>query len=734
MHTLKRLFTLYISFFLVVLLLMIPLLNLIIAEVEQHTLRTNEEVLAAGLQRLEDELRLITVAASTLYRSPQMRTIRHYQPSEALSYTYGIMQARSFFSDITGVLNTPSDVGIIYKNGSLLASGLFHQTTEAYYGTHLRAQEAATYEAWRSLLSREDASYSFTPMHIESSSCRDAIVFSLPLPLNSTNWENALFFAILDAADIIDMLLLPNMRGSTTLTLTTRDGAVLLEHTPSGIENPVLVQRTSPVYALSAQQQISHSVVRSVLDGFFRLLMVCLAIYILLGIVLAIVYAYRNAKPINEMIGTAQRVHEETGGLSSPEAERSGYEYVSTVLDETSERLRINRAALENQKIILCENLFERLLRGEVFSADTFDIAEQYLADIPPQWRMAIVQLLEGGDMNLLDYSTLRLSMMDISRGQLPSGTSMHFSGNMMILLLPYGDASVQSLSACAQNMRALREALAESLQAITRIAISAPWEGIREINTAFRQLRQLLRVKGTSERLLLWEEYASGAGIVYTSRQNSHHFYEFLVRGNADMALQQLDGDIASLRLQKLVSDADLQQLFYVYRHALTLAANDYPFLAAVGLPRFTAQDNLDKTFEPIRTACTAMCAMILEHQVIDRECFDQKILKMIDENIANPELYAKMVTAHFDISESSLQRSMRKATGQSFFEYVEAKRMKMAQALVEDSAQPLSDIVTACGYSSSNSFYKAFRSTFGMSPSAMRTAALRKQHGTDR
>lgn len=721
----------YVSFFLLVLLLMIPLLNIIISEVEQHTLHTNEEVLAAGLQRLENELRLITQAADTVYRSSLMRPMRFFRAPLSLPYTYAMIQAKQFFADVTGTLNTPSEVGILYGNGGIQSSGLFHQSPEAFYGVHLRALEADTYAAWYGMLAREGASYTMTPMTIVTGSTRPALVFALSLPLNSTNWQSAAFFAVLDEADILDMLMLPNMRQQASLVLSDERGNVLLSYAEDQIDDYVTVRRTSNTYKLSVEQRIDRAVVRSVLHGFFRLLIVCVCIYVLLGVVLAVLNAYRNAKPIDAMINTANKVSAEAGEtlLPAPDAFFSGYQYVSAVLDHAGERFRSHREALENQEMLLCENLFERLLRGEVFSEATYRVAEQYLTDIPARWRMVILQLVDGGELNLPDYSSLRVSMMAVGRARLPAGTSVHFSSNMMVLLLPFEDPQSQALSACAQAMRALRDAMAEEADVETRTAISEPGEGLREMNRVFRQLRRLLRVKGTGERLLLWEEYAHDSPSPYTSKQSTRRFYEFILRGNADMALHQLDEDILLLQRMELAGEADVQQLFFVYRHALSLAAADYPFLERMELPRFTACDTLEAIFEGIRGCCVRMCALIAEHQSVDAECFEHKVLSMIDANLGNPDLYAKLVTTHFGISESSLQRIMRKTTSSSFFEYVEAGRMKRARTLIEETAVPLSEVVGRCGYGSSNSFYKAFRRTYGMSPSAMRNAGRQAQ-----
>jgi AraC-like DNA-binding protein len=76
----------------------------------------------------------------------------------------------------------------------------------------------------------------------------------------------------------------------------------------------------------------------------------------------------------------------------------------------------------------------------------------------------------------------------------------------------------------------------------------------------------------------------------------------------------------------------------------------------------------------------------------------------------------------------ESRLQAIFRKLTNKSFFEYVENQRMALAERLVCYTHHPITDIVAECGYTTLNSFYKAFRRNFGVSPSTMREKASRR------
>jgi AraC-like DNA-binding protein len=86
------------------------------------------------------------------------------------------------------------------------------------------------------------------------------------------------------------------------------------------------------------------------------------------------------------------------------------------------------------------------------------------------------------------------------------------------------------------------------------------------------------------------------------------------------------------------------------------------------------------------------------------------------------NTNLYTKMVTNSFQISEYRLQTIVKKWTGKSFLEYVESKRMVHAKEMLLKTSKTISQISRECGYSLENSFYKAFRRFYRQSPGEMR------------
>jgi len=84
--------------------------------------------------------------------------------------------------------------------------------------------------------------------------------------------------------------------------------------------------------------------------------------------------------------------------------------------------------------------------------------------------------------------------------------------------------------------------------------------------------------------------------------------------------------------------------------------------------------------------------------------------------------DLTLTQLAAESGYSRTHFSRMFRGATGQSPHRYLLDLRLKKAQSMLDSRSLSLIDIALACGFSSHAHFTTAFRSRFGLSPSAYR------------
>lgn len=78
--------------------------------------------------------------------------------------------------------------------------------------------------------------------------------------------------------------------------------------------------------------------------------------------------------------------------------------------------------------------------------------------------------------------------------------------------------------------------------------------------------------------------------------------------------------------------------------------------------------------------------------------------------------------LAGHLHQSTSSLSKNIKKATGYTFKELLQEKRLSEAKNLLETTDLPIKRIVEEVGYDNISYFYRIFKEKYGMTPKAFR------------
>ncbi len=98
------------------------------------------------------------------------------------------------------------------------------------------------------------------------------------------------------------------------------------------------------------------------------------------------------------------------------------------------------------------------------------------------------------------------------------------------------------------------------------------------------------------------------------------------------------------------------------------------------------------------------------------------EKIMKFIDENFSDSSISLCSIADEFKLSEKYISRFIKEHNGESFQSLLENTRMAQALEMMKNENLSITEIATNCGYLSHNSFYKAFKRLYGMSPAQYR------------
>ncbi len=98
--------------------------------------------------------------------------------------------------------------------------------------------------------------------------------------------------------------------------------------------------------------------------------------------------------------------------------------------------------------------------------------------------------------------------------------------------------------------------------------------------------------------------------------------------------------------------------------------------------------------------------------------EILSKRLMDIIDDNITDEKLSPEFVGSCTALNQSYIRSFFRQYNGIGFWDYVNSKRIKTAQAMLLNSNAPVGKIARACGFQSISTFMRAFKKETGMTP----------------
>jgi len=100
------------------------------------------------------------------------------------------------------------------------------------------------------------------------------------------------------------------------------------------------------------------------------------------------------------------------------------------------------------------------------------------------------------------------------------------------------------------------------------------------------------------------------------------------------------------------------------------------------------------------------------------------RRVLEVVDAQLDSADLSLARLAAEAHLSEFHFARMFRVSMGCSVHDWVAARRLDRARALLRETALPLADIAAACGYAGASHLSRHVKAATGATPGAFRRA----------
>jgi len=98
--------------------------------------------------------------------------------------------------------------------------------------------------------------------------------------------------------------------------------------------------------------------------------------------------------------------------------------------------------------------------------------------------------------------------------------------------------------------------------------------------------------------------------------------------------------------------------------------------------------------------------------------EILMQKVMKIINENLSNPDLSVEMLASTVGMSRVHMHRKLKELTNQSARDFIRGIRLKQAATLLSNKKLTISEVAYATGFSNLSHFSNSFKEFYGVSP----------------
>ena len=198
-------------------------------------------------------------------------------------------------------------------------------------------------------------------------------------------------------------------------------------------------------------------------------------------------------------------------------------------------------------------------------------------------------------------------------------------------------------------------------------------------------------------------------------SMQSFQRLYQCLMAGDEEGTREQVETIAADM------DEGNCRYMYEGFRSTLYFAGREYGDIPVL-VPMFDDSRPLAEHKEQLKTAAAAFCAGVNAQKKSRNEDRKQRILDYIQDHYTDSELYAASIAEYAGISEKYLYNFVKEQTGMSVGNYLMDLRMKRAAELLSANNIPVKDVCRMVGFNSENSFYKAFKRMYGVTPSQYR------------
>jgi len=475
----------------------------------------------------------------------------------------------------------------------------------------------------------------------------------------------------------------------------------------------------------------------SELFGIRLLTYLLIALYVIVGISLAIYMTHKNRKPILQIVEQLSNYRKEL----SQRSDGNELQYINQCIvdmlkkrEEQNSKMKIQRNLVKDavlNEVLQNEEVPEVSLK-ELLSSVDVSLWEKYFAVVMFNIDSSELFFENGKDKK----ENKKLSQMIIS-----NVLSEILDSELTPVCCNIKDNFVCIVNGNRQDITGnIKNALEETISFIRTNFNLKVVAGLSSVHEDYYGLRQCYSEALKCMEYKLFVEYDI---IEYNIiKENTSDFYYFPIEKEIQMIGALKSGDYeGGVEILNQIFDENTEKttpqsqmlkcLVYDILGSIMKVLGDLGEVDGEKIfNRFSAFERIDncKSVNEIKSVLLEIfkdiCEKALEKSIEKTSNNIEEIKEFIDNNYHNPNLSGSMVAGHFGINQSYLSAVFKKYTGEGLLEYTMKIRMEKALKLLAETEDTVEVISEKVGYMSVKTFRRTFKKIYGFTPSMYRDA----------
>ena len=766
-------------FFTYFIVLFIPLLLCcnyyvrILSVISEDDIRARKTELLHSAELVDDFIEELTYLADMLVGLPDVNIFRFKENVLEYPNTHEVISLRDKLFNPTQINQSVFAFFLFFDRSQVVINDQIAYDYEDFYDLYLRRDADGSYGAWETYLSdeMEKGVNAMEPYWYKGEGGLELLAYSRPLPNNGYSASSGVVRIFFKRSVLEDFM---SAAGGAKLQYIL-DGfgnviyythADIFEEEKLTIEDFIQKVENTRQKELEEDKGQEHEVIAGMWEGPVKLAgrnyvalrysapsgysyctllpetqlnarkmanMLTVTIFILLaaavGLFLCWHMSVRSATPLNQLLKQASRLTERDQEHNSVFVKLSDiFQYLAGVNSDLVEMM-------EEQKPYIRNAFVNRLLFGNPLSceeedllANRMDFDRKGMVFCVLIFRIITLDSVEEKSVDLL--STCLLSLMEMIKKEFPGSLYAATGEDQVSLIMRVPHKNRDSLeSLVEEKLLRIREELPANIAERIFVYGGNVVEEMEDVYESYQNAAfAFMNEKERTESQVIWfRKNKKKMVAVFPYFELSVKLTRLVTSGDEQglhdalkeiMTEYILESNLPAWLQQILLNE--LQAILFHILVRLELEEQEYQkyFSELEKEHRIPLIEQITSTLGLYRS----LCALVNEKKTKEAGKMMPAILAFLDANYGDPDLSLTMVADTFQISVPYLSSLFKASAGVNFSNYVEDVRIEKAKGLLKNTSLSVGEIAAATGYSSTNSFSRAFRRVTGDSASEYR------------